>query len=306
MSETLQCVNNENVFGIIARMVKKILFMSMTNKSMNLFMRGGDIISVSPQIFGTHDEGLTNSIKFYANCGYRDFFIDIGANIGLTSCQNGSDFEEVHMFEPNNLCCNILEVNANIALDSSKFKIYRYGLGEKDKQCILTVPKHNWGGAFIRDENNSYSDSILASKDGFKNIDRKEYFDVEIKIKNSENELKNIFSHMISKGLKKGIIKIDVEGYEETVLIGIANALPKDIMIVILFESWDKSFNISKIVDAFDRVVFVKKITRYVPWNAKSPKLIKFASLFLKPFFKTKITTIDDGNLLGDIILEIR
>jgi FkbM family methyltransferase len=166
-------IYEETLLKVIKYLFKSRIFNLLTKKSSGLFLRGKDIISVNPQIFGIHEEPLTNLIKHYVKNGYKDFLIDIGANIGLTSCQNGGDFTEVHMFEPNPLCCNILEVNAWLAFDSAKFNIYRYGLGESNKKCSLTVPKHNWGGAFIRDKNNSYSDNILASKDRFETIDSK-------------------------------------------------------------------------------------------------------------------------------------
>jgi FkbM family methyltransferase len=212
------------------------------------------------------------------------------------------------MFEPNPYCCSILEVNANLALESSKLNIHRYGLGGVEKKCFLTIPKHNWGGAFINDGENSYDDNILASKDNFKELNNNNYFAVEITIKNTENELKEIFHELTKKGLNKGVIKIDVEGYEETVLIGIAKSIPSNVRVAIIFESWDNNFNIEKIMKTFtvfNRQVVVKKITRYTPWKKTASKLTKLALLLINPVLKTKITKIKDKNLVGDIILEI-
>ncbi len=258
-----------------------------------------------PQIYGIHEEPLTNEIKHYAFMGYKDFLIDIGANIGLTSCQNGDDFIEVHMFEPNPLCCNILEVNSKITLNTAKFYINRYGLGDLNKKSILTVPKHNWGGAFVRDNINSYTDKILANKDGFDEILSKNYFDIDIVIKDAKTELQNLFNSLAEKGLNKGVVKIDVEGYEEVVLIGIANAIPLNMKIVIIFESWDENFNLTKIENAFNGKCKFKKINRLVPWRKGSKNITKILFLFLLPMIRYKITGIDDEGVTEDLILEI-
>jgi FkbM family methyltransferase len=182
----------------------------VVSKDCDLFLRNNDIISADPATSGLWEPHLTALIKSFVDNGYNDFFIDIGANIGLTSCQNGQDFKYVHMFEPNPLCRSILEVNAAITLDESCFKIHPYGLGEADKTVLLSVPKRNWGGAFVNDSENSYTSKVLANKDGFKDLRTENYLDVEIKIKNTSNELKMIFKELSEKGLKKGVIKIDV------------------------------------------------------------------------------------------------
>jgi|688.fasta_scaffold170591_2 FkbM family methyltransferase len=298
-------VNKETFIGVIKNSIKYRLFNFLTKDSCNLFLRGQDAISTSPQIFGIHEKPLTNSIKHYARTGYSDFLIDIGANVGLTSCQNGPEFQEIHMFEPNPYCCRILEVNAHIALESSKFNIHKYGLGEVEKNCFLTIPKHNWGGAFINDDENSYEDNILASKDGLEGINSDNYFNVEIVIKNTENELKELFHKFTKKGFNKGVIKIDVEGYEESVLIGIAKSIPSNVRVAILFESWDNNFNLEKVIKAFNRQVVAKKINRYKPWKNNASNLTKLILLLINPVFKTKITQIKDENLVGDLILEI-
>jgi FkbM family methyltransferase len=298
-------IYEETIFRIIGNIIKGYIFKLITVKSSGLFLKGGDSISIAPQIFGIHEEPLTDLIKYYVNKEYNDFLLDIGANIGLTSCQNGIDFKEVHMFEPNPLCCNILEVNAKLSLDSEKFMIHRYGLGDTEKKCRLTVPKHNWGGAFVRDENNSYSDNILALKDGFKEIDNKNYFEVEVVIKEAKQELKKIFELLSHKDFNRGVIKIDVEGYEESVLIGIARSIPSNIRAVIVFESWDERFNLKKVVNSFEGRCIAKRMKRSVPWVKKSTKIIKILCLLTRPIIKYKITEATEGDMLGDIILEI-
>jgi hypothetical protein len=110
---------------------------------------------------------------------------------------------------------------------------------------------------------------------------------------------------LTKKGLNKGVIKIDVEGYEETVLIGIAKSIPSNVRVSILFESCDNNFNIEKVMKAFNRKVVAKKINRHKPWKNNASNLTKLALLLINPVLKTKITKIKDKNFVGDLILEI-
>lgn len=95
-------------------------FRLLTRKKLNVFLKGGDIISEGPLIDGIYETPLTNFIDKCANNGMSEFLIDIGANIGLTSCQNGNSFKKVYCFEPDPLCVNILKTKlANIKNDDA-------------------------------------------------------------------------------------------------------------------------------------------------------------------------------------------
>ena len=63
---------------------------------------------------GVYEPHIKFLIDYLAEKGYSDFLIDIGANIGLTSCQSGNSFKEIHMFEPNPDCVNILKVKESL------------------------------------------------------------------------------------------------------------------------------------------------------------------------------------------------
>ena len=104
----------ESRWSLIKIILYSYLFKKITSKTLNLFLRAGDIISVHPQINGSHEPKLNSLIAAIAKEGFCDFIIDVGANIGLTSCQNGHLFKKIHMFEPNPLCYKILEVNSII------------------------------------------------------------------------------------------------------------------------------------------------------------------------------------------------
>ena len=120
-------------------------FESLTKNSLNLFLRIGDSISISPQIKGSWEPVLASFLKFAASKGYSDFLIDIGANVGLTSCQSGMFFKEVHMFEPNPHCFKILEVNSFFSLGNIKYHLYKFSLGDRNKKVKLMVPKKTGG-----------------------------------------------------------------------------------------------------------------------------------------------------------------
>jgi hypothetical protein len=129
-------------------------------------------------------------------------------------------------------------------------------LGDQDKNTVLTVPKGNWGGAFINDESNTYDQDILAQKDQFEKISDENYVSVDISIRKTESVLSELFQKLAATNLTSGVIKIDVEGYEAAVLRGLAESLPAEFKVMVVFESWDPDFDMDGIVKLFkDRAV---------------------------------------------------
>jgi FkbM family methyltransferase len=278
-------------------------FNFMTKKSMNIFVRGNDIGAVRPQIFGIHEERLTKFIEVSAQDGNSDFFIDIGANVGLSSSQNGNSFNKVICFEPNPLAANILKTNLSISMPDSSFEVCEFALGETDGSFDLYIPKHNWGGAFIK-EDNQYSDELLYKKDGFDGFDLNNYTVKSVEVKASENVFSNMFTSLIDDNLKKGVIKIDAEGYEELIISSIAKTLPASLEVVIVFENWNQKFDFNKIRNHFPgRDIVFKKLVRSIVGTQKSTirKAIEFA-------FLGETTYIDvlneEGSVVGDIIID--
>ncbi len=115
------------------RVKKKIIMVSNEEKYENI-LEGGDSISLGALSDGIHEPDTTSLIKSFADGGYDNFLIDIGANIGLISCQTANNFSEVHMYEPNPLCCHVLAVNSKISISNSVSKIYNFGLGDGEKK----------------------------------------------------------------------------------------------------------------------------------------------------------------------------
>src|ERR1039457_1398249 len=85
-TESLQFEYCESAFGYLHNKITCGLFKYLTKNSTNLFLKGKDIISIYPQTVGIHEPTITSLIDHFASNGYSDFLIDIGANIGLTSC----------------------------------------------------------------------------------------------------------------------------------------------------------------------------------------------------------------------------
>jgi len=288
-------------FCLVKDFVKLYFYKILTRNAANLFLRGGDFISIRPNVSGLHEPKITHLIKHFSQAGYKDFLIDIGANIGLTSCQNGEGFSVLYMYEPNPLCYKILEVNTRIALKDKKCFIFNFGLGNKKKKITLKVPSNNWGGAYVSDKYNSYSNDILTKKDGFLFFNKKNYSNVEIEVRDTKKEMQKVFNSLILANLLNGVIKIDVEGYEPTVLQGIAKAFPKEIKAAIIFESLNKSLDMQKILKAFNGNAIAYKLTsnRNFKGNTNCLDYLDYLRLRLRD----RLDKITDADYNGDIIL---
>ena len=302
----MKLLTSRNVFGFLSRRIKKIIFKRMTSKGLKVFLRKGDIFSFAPLFEGVHEKPLTNLIEFFSEKNFSDYFIDIGANIGLSSCQNGSAFQKVICFEPNPLCANILRTNLAISLPSEKFIINEFALGEAEGNFELCIPKHNWGGAFIRSDDNAYSEAILASKDNFNGLDSDNYVNSVVQVKSTKDTFLEIFSNLRRKDLKKGIIKIDVEGFEEVVLLGIAEVLPSDFDVVIVFENFNENFDFIRLEKAFlNRKISLCKIENTIV-NSVHSRLYQIVSLMLGKSDDHYLAKLNDVNsVVGDIVVEV-
>jgi hypothetical protein len=114
-----------------------------------------------------------------------------------------------------------------------------------------------------------------------------------------------IFKELSEKGLKKGVIKIDVEGYEPTVLKGIANSLPNNMKVFIIFESWDSNFDIDEILNAFEGRAIASKLFQNYPYEKNWNVFLKMASLIFNSTILTRLETVTTGDFLGDIVLKV-
>ena len=213
----------------------------MINSNANFYLKPNDIISHRPSLFGYHEPHIE---KFISNIsdGYSDFFLDLGANIGLTSALVGKKFSRVDCVEPNELTFNILKTNLALNLLSNNFECHLFGLGHRDEILNLKVPDNNFGGAYLESENKlvDIKEIELGGEQNF--------IETEVKIRKATSWLAEYFQSLDKIKLKKGVIKIDVEGYEEVVFRSVLSTLPNAFEAIVVMENWFDKFPISQYI----------------------------------------------------------
>lgn len=223
-------------------------FCEATEKSVPLFLKGRDQISGKPQAKGYHEEDVEGLLKYLANNGFSDFLIDIGANIGLTTCLAGQGYKNIFCFEPNKLVYRILETNVDITfgVPHERVRLFPFALGETTDEDLLKVPLNNFGAAFI-ERNNRYDTNVLANLVNQEAFHALNSVEVPITIKEAKSILAPIFEDLARGGERRGVIKIDVEGYELMVVNKVIESLPENFEVILVFENHDKSLPLSSI-----------------------------------------------------------
>ena len=151
------------------------------------------------------EEQRNRAISYVENWG---FAIDIGANIGLWSKDLSSYFDRLVCFEPNPYCEDYLKKNVNL----DKSKINSCALGEKNEIKNL----------FIHPLNSGASSFVNKTKIGFKKDSGVIYGEFPKETLQKKVEVKKLddFNYM-----NIDFIKIDVQGYELSVLKGAYSTL---------------------------------------------------------------------------------
>lgn len=286
--------------------LKKKIYRWLTKDSSQFFLKGNDLISIDCQLFGVHEPVITKLISFLSEKGFNNFLFDIGANIGINSCQNGDDFDEVHMFEPNPLAQKIAEVNAAVSLSEGKWNLYPYGLGGSSYSAMLRIPKKNWGGAYIVGGENSYDEKILLGKENFNNFRHSDYLYCEVKIKDTQTILKELFKELVFRKKFYGVIKIDVEGMEPTIITGIAKAIPIEIKSAIIFESFNPKLNFSGLIQLFNGRAKGYIIQQRAPFQRSDSLFTKLTKFMGKQRYSYRLAPFSNVKELNrDLVLII-
>lgn len=272
----------------------------LTKDSPNIFLRSGDHITTSPMVLGQYEPHLTGLIHYLARIGYGDFLLDIGANIGLISHQCADDFAQIFCFEPNPNIFKILSVNCQ-ASECRRFHLYNFGLGSADETVVLTVPDHNFGGAFIKGKGNRYSDEVLAEKDGFATLDEGHYQEIPIELRDARVVFTEVFKNVAQKRPCSGVIKIDVEGFEETVLSGLSQALVEGVDFAVVFENLDSCYRAEKLSQIFNCELNLYKLETNLD-RKKGVKRLVHAVLSGRRWALTK----DLSNPVGDLVFSTK
>lgn len=291
------------------------IFNLLRRKDLKLFVRTNDLISTSPILYGDYEPHVLAFFNWASRSGFNDFFIDIGGNIGLSCCPVGDCFSRIFVFEPNPLAFKILEVNVASTGDESRYALFNYGIGARDERLDLMIPKHNWGGAFIVSDENSYSEELLAKKERFDCINPDNYIRTEVEIRKGSSVFSDLFNECLSKNSSsKGVIKIDVEGFELTVIEELAKSLPSRISAILLFENWDDSFDLNRALMAFSGRASAYKIKIKSPFSKHMPLMIKMALLPLAAAFgggsdTYSLKDVDERakgeDIVGDLVFKV-
>ena len=229
----------------------KSLYKKTPRKNLPVFTRAGDKISEQVLFAGEYEPQLLRVAEHLRRGGYGGFLIDIGANIGLSSFQLQSFFGSIYCFEPNPYAYRILEVNLR-EIPPGRLRLFNLGLGAADSVSQLCMPRNNWGGAYLKDAGNAYDEQTLVAKEAVGAFDDPDFLEViEVKVAGGRQVLTGIFAELASKGERSGLIKIDVEGYEKTVLREVAASIPPDFRLAIYFENWDQTTGKAEFLDLF-------------------------------------------------------
>ena len=142
-------------------------------------------------------------------CNSKKLSIDIGANVGKYTIFLMNLSKTVICFEANPLVCDYL----NNLFRGKNVKIINFGLGSKREKLYLKVP---YAGSQMLH-------GLASFKNDFKNVSWKEKMVTNIKSIAVEIRPLDEF-----KFENIGFIKIDVEGFEEEVLLGAEKTIAKN------------------------------------------------------------------------------
>lgn len=299
----MMLLSREKLSTKILYRIKRSIYKFLTKNSPDMYFRNNDIITYSTVLKGHWENDLNQLIKNYSKIGFSDFLIDIGANIGLSSCQNKDIFKYFYCIEPNPICSKILEANLILNLKKNNYEIFPFAITNKDKITNLYIPKKNFGGGFIKD-GNPYSTNKLIKKEGINNFELDDYIIKRIKNRNGSEFFKELFNKIIFNKYKKGFVKIDVEGFEIKIIEYIASIIPKYISLIIVFENWDEDLNFIKLKKKFDKhdIKFSYIKTSIFKDNKflKREKKINLQDTYRQVSFEES-----EKNIIGHLVIEV-
>lgn len=179
----------------------------------------GEVFSlyISPQngfidkhifLYGVYEPFILDIISKYLQSGMT--YIDIGANIGQHSMYAASivgKHGKVYAYEPIPKVYEQLKSSSKANEYDNIIHAHNYALGEKESTELLNISK-DIGGSSLVNQNNDAEEKI------------------QVVIKKGDDQLLTLYS--------VDMIKIDVEGYELEVLLGIKDTLLKHHPVLLL------------------------------------------------------------------------
>lgn len=285
---------NDAARGTIKTFLKKWILKKVFTNQSSLFVRGQDKISILPLIGEPYEPEISSFMKYAVSNGFSNFLFDVGANIGLTSCQEGHQFDAIYCYEPNPLLYKVLETNLELVGLSERTQIKTFGIGATEGEFLISMPINNLGAGFVQNQDNSYTPTILARKDNNPTTDFSDYLQQKITIKSAELAFRDNFRDLSAQGLNKGIIKIDVEGMELSVIGELIKSIPKEVQTMVVFENHDLSARFTKIIEEVAKKgthsAHVARIQLLTPYKVTDNRIIKG----LKAFFGNYSVVLND------------
>ena len=279
--------HRQTFFGKLWHIYGQRLHRWMVAEDANVYLKPTDIISHRPTLFGMHEPHIEALIT-EASVTHGDFLLDIGANIGMTSSLVGRRFRRVDCVEPNELVVNILKTNLAMNLSATGHEVHPVGLGKEDGVLTLRVPPDNFGGAYVVDGNPQF-DGETAARHSNQFSDCSDHLALDVVIREAGKWLDGRFEALQEAGLSKGVIKIDVEGYEEVIFGKIIETLPADFSAVVVMENWFDRFPVSRFSSARHSLAWY-----YVQKRRRILHSIPFKLLGLSSSYDQVVAPLDD------------
>lgn len=230
------------------------------------------------------------------NMGFNEFLLDIGANIGLTTIQNSSRFKSIFAYEPNPIAFAVLTANC-YQLDKKHLHLFPFGIGARDEVLDLRFPMNNLGGGSALGEGNFYQVQAVEVSDGFLRRDQADCGVLQVPIKCGSLIFGEVFETLAKSAQRMGVIKIDAEGYELTILKQLAASRRDGIEFVAVFENWSPTLNKQTVVDIFAGQGFIYKLE----WNMSG--LSKIRQIVQLAMRGERFTVVDSyRDLVGTVI----
>lgn len=220
--EWIRTLLDPNSMRNYARLSKKSSIKKIKlNSGLEMFVDLNDIMGYRTALKGKWDDTALNVVTQFSTEG--TIYIDIGANIGLTCIPIANLDYKTIAFEPNPIALELL--TKNVALNSpTNFYLFPFAVSsnsEELERLKIFVPKGNIGASST---NSQWSPGV----------DELSIFSVPIVSLQAAMDL--LFPNNSVKNFNNVIIKLDIEGYEDTAMKG-SESLISQLRPVVIFEN---------------------------------------------------------------------
>jgi FkbM family methyltransferase len=235
---------------------KLSLYKWITRRAPPVFLRSGDIMTIGPMVSGYYEKEVIAVLRTLAEAGFNKALVDVGANIGLITYHCRELFETFHCFEPNPQVFQVLSANlANAFRGGQRLHLANHGIGERNERRLLRIPRDNYGGAYVPGPSNSYQPDLLRSHGGAAD----DFDEISIDLRSGRDVFAALFGDMPEGNF---VIKIDTEGFEQTIIKELAIARPAGARVAIVFENLAAEFDAARFLgQTFGAARTVLKLT---------------------------------------------